>query len=354
MTKLFKFAALGLDHRHVYGMAAGMIDAGCSFAGFWTDGNPQPLDGFIKRFPDVPRHAERQRILDDPEVKLVLISSAPHTRADLAIEAMRHGKDVMTDKPGCISLAELDRIRQTVAETGRIWSVNFSERFEVRAVTTATELVRQGRIGEVIQTMGIGPHRLNAATRPDWFFDNRLYGGILTDIASHQIDQFLHFASLDDAEIVHSAVGNFNNPAYPKFEDFGEVNLTGGRAQAYIRVDWYTPDALPNWGDGACSSWARKAISSFANMSMCKAVTAATTCSWSTASSVSTWIAVLPRCHTLLTSHAMSWSAVKPHVGRAIRSRCADLRCRRRIRLCGEDPWQMKNRPAAQRIVQCC
>jgi len=250
MTKLFKFAALGLDHRHVYGMAAGMIDAGCSFAGFWTDGNPQPLDGFIKRFPDVPRHAERQRILDDPEVKLVLISSAPHTRADLAIEAMRHGKDVMTDKPGCISLAELDRIRQTVAETGRIWSVNFSERFEVRAVTTATELVRQGRIGEVIQTMGIGPHRLNAATRPDWFFDNRLYGGILTDIASHQIDQFLHFASLDDAEIVHSAVGNFNNPAYPKFEDFGEVNLTGGRAQAYIRVDWYTPDALPNWGDG--------------------------------------------------------------------------------------------------------
>jgi len=250
MTDLFKFAALGLDHRHVYGMAAGMIDAGCRFAGFWTDGNPQPLQGFSKRFPDVPRHVDRQQILDDPEIKLVLISSAPHTRADLAIEAMQHGKDVMTDKPGCISLAELDRIRETVAETGRIWSVNFSERFEVRAVTTATELVHQGRIGDVVQTMGIGPHRLNAATRPDWFFDNRLYGGILTDIASHQIDQFLHFASLDDADIVHSAIGNFNNPDHLQFEDFGEINLTGGRAQAYIRVDWYTPDALPNWGDG--------------------------------------------------------------------------------------------------------
>ncbi|MEO9877408.1 MAG: Gfo/Idh/MocA family oxidoreductase [Anderseniella sp.] len=250
MTDLFKFAALGLDHRHVYGMAAGMIDAECRFAGFWTDGNPQPLQGFSKRFPDVPRHVDRQQILDDPEIKLVLISSAPHTRADLAIEAMQHGKDVMTDKPGCISLAELDRIRETVAETGRIWSVNFSERFEVRAVTTATELVHQGRIGDVVQTMGIGPHRLNAATRPGWFFDNRLYGGILTDIASHQIDQFLHFASLDDADIVHSAIGNFNNPDHLRFEDFGEINLTGGRAQAYIRVDWYTPDALPNWGDG--------------------------------------------------------------------------------------------------------
>ncbi len=250
MSSLFKFAALGLDHRHIYGMAQGMIDAGCSFSGFWTEGNPQPVQGFAKRFPEVRRHVDKQRILDDPEVRLVLIASPPHTRAGLAIEAMQHGKDVMSDKPGCISLAELDRIRETVAGTGRIWSVNFSERFEVRAVSTATDLVRQGRIGEVIQTIGIGPHRLNAATRPDWFFDNRLYGGVLADIASHQIDQFLHFAGLDDADIVHSAIGNFKNPGYPRFEDFGEINLAGARAQAYIRVDWYTPDALPNWGDG--------------------------------------------------------------------------------------------------------
>ncbi len=245
-----RFAAIGLDHRHIYGMAEGMIAAGCEMAGYWTKGEPQPLAGFLKRFPDTPRIAERQRILDDESIALVLIAAAPHERADLAIEAMRHGKDVMLDKPGCITLEELERIRAVVAETGRIWSVDFSERFEVRAVTVATELVRQGRIGKLVQTVGMGPHRLNIQMRPDWFFDPALYGGILADIGTHQIDQYLHFAGLDSAEIVHAAVGNFVNPDHPQFEDFGEMNLTGGDTQGYVRLDWYTADALPNWGDG--------------------------------------------------------------------------------------------------------
>ncbi len=246
----FRFAAIGLDHRHIFGMVAGMRDAGCELAGYWTKGEPQPLAGFLKRFPDAPRFSDRNRILEDESIPLVLIGAPPHERAALAVEAMQHGKDVMIDKPGCITLDELAAIRQTVTQTGRIWSVDFSERFEVPAVTVASRLVSEGRIGQVVQTLGIGPHRLNRATRPDWFFDRNLYGGILTDIGSHQIAQFLHFAGLETAEIVHAAVGNFANPENPLFEDFGEINLVGGNAQAYIRLDWYTADALPNWGDG--------------------------------------------------------------------------------------------------------
>lgn len=250
MNTSIKFAALGMDHRHIYGMAAGMLEAGCEFDSYWCENNPQPLAGFVERFPDVPRIDNLQQILDDPKVPLVLIACAPQDRAKLAIQAMQHGKDVMVDKPGCLTLDELAQIKQTVQSTGRLWSVNFSERFEVPAVTVATQLVREGRIGDVIQTLGIGPHRLNAPTRPDWFFDKQRYGGILADIGTHQIDQFLHFSHQNQAEIVHAAVGNFANPEYPEFEDFGEINLSAGRAQAYIRVDWYTPDALPNWGDG--------------------------------------------------------------------------------------------------------
>ena len=250
MHKMIKFAALGLDHRHIYGMAQGMLDAGAEFAGWWTQGEPQPVAGFLKRFPDVPRIEDKRRILDDESIQLILIAAAPYTRADLAIEAMQHGKDVMLDKPGCIRIDQLHRIRKTVAATGRIWSVNFSERFEVPAVSRATELVREGKIGQIVQVLGLGPHRLNAHLRPDWFFDPARYGGILTDIASHQIDQFLFLADVDDVQIVHAAVGNFAHPDYPLFEDFGELNLSSGSAQAYLRLDWYTPDALPNWGDG--------------------------------------------------------------------------------------------------------
>ena len=241
---------IGIDHRHIYGQLGHMLDRGCRCKGWWAEGDPQPLAGFIKRFPDVPRVADRGVLLDDPEIDMILIADIPDRRADLAIDAMRAGKDVMSDKPGCTTLEQLGRLRACVAETGRIWSIDFSERFEVPAVTRAAELIAEGAIGRVVQTVGLGPHRLNRATRPDWFFDPARYGGILTDIASHQIDQFLFLTGSKNAEVVAASVGNFANPENPGLEDFGEILLRSDRAQGYIRVDWYTPDGLPTWGDG--------------------------------------------------------------------------------------------------------
>lgn len=245
-----KLAVIGVDHRHIYGQLAGMLELGCVCKGWWTEGDPQPVDGFVERFPDIPRVADRKVLLEDPEIDLVLIADVPVRRAERAIEAMRSGKDVMTDKPGCTTLYQLEEIRRTVAETGRIWSIDFSERFEVPAVTRAAELVEQGAIGNVVQTAGFGPHRLNRQTRPDWFFDSEQYGGILCDIASHQIDQFLFFTGSSDAEIVSASIGNFANPDDPGLEDFGEIVVRGDKGRGYIRVDWYTPDGLPTWGDG--------------------------------------------------------------------------------------------------------
>jgi predicted dehydrogenase len=163
---------------------------------------------------------------------------------------MQQGMDVMSDKPGCTTLAQLEQIKACVAQTGRIWSVNFSERFETPASTLASQLVAEGAIGQVVQTVGLGPHRLNRATRPDWFFRKACFGGILTDIASHQIDQFLHYTGSDTAEVTHAFTANYANPGDPEVQDFGEINLRSDRGTGYIRVDWFTPDALPNWGDG--------------------------------------------------------------------------------------------------------
>lgn len=241
---------LGIDHRHIYGMLEGMLAVGCEAVSWWTDGEPIPAEGFRKRFPDLPRVAEKRAILEDPSVDLVLIAAIPRDRAELAEAAMRNGKDVMVDKPGCVNEEQLARLRAAASATGRIWSVDFSERFEVPAVTKAAELVAAGAVGKVVQTVGLGPHRHNPHLRPAWFYDRAATGGILCDIGSHQIDQFLFFAGLDDAEIVSAATGNYGNPAHPGFEDFGEIVLRGVGARGYVRVDWFTPDALPNWGDG--------------------------------------------------------------------------------------------------------
>lgn len=226
-----------------------MIAAGAELVCYWTEGQPETLPGFKKRFPDVPFQP-----LDDifarADIDLILIAAIPADRAALAIQAMEAGKDVMVDKPGCTDMDQLHAIKDCVARTGRIWSVNFSERFEVPSVTKASALVAEGAIGRVAQTVGLGPHRLNRGTRPDWFFDRKQYGGILADIASHQIDQFLHFTGSTDAEITLARAGNYANPDDPGLQDFGQIVLQHGDCHGFIRVDWYTPDALPTWGDG--------------------------------------------------------------------------------------------------------
>jgi predicted dehydrogenase len=248
-----KFAAIGLDHRHIYHQVGRLLELGAECQGYYSRDSAGPLEGFVKRFPKLQRVADPRVLLGDPKIQLIVSAGIPAERAEIACLAMRHGKDVMVDKPGVISADQLDEVREVQRETGRIWSVNFSERFEVPAMTRAQELVEGGAIGRVVQTIGLGPHRLNRHLRPPWFFDPRQGGGILADIASHQVDQFMVFTGSSDAEIAASAVANHANPETPEFEDFGEILLRSDRASGYIRVDWYTPDGLSTWGDGRCT-----------------------------------------------------------------------------------------------------
>ena len=249
MRKL-KIAAIGTEHRHIFGQLKGMLDLGCECIGWWNDGDNKITEDFKIKYPTIKREKDKKNLLSNPDIDLVLIADIPFNRASLAIECMESGKDVMLDKPGCTSLEQLNEIEKTVANTKKIFSIDFSERFEVPCVQVAYDLIQKGEIGKVVQTIGMGPHRLNLPTRPDWFFDYEKYGGILCDIASHQIDQFLFFTGSTKAEIISSTTGNFANSKYPKFEDFGEILIHGDKGRGYIRVDWYTPDALPNWGDG--------------------------------------------------------------------------------------------------------
>ena len=245
-----KFGIIGIDHRHVYTQAQFLIELGAELVGWYTEGSPTTLGGFTKRFPKAKRLTDPRSLLEDPGIKVILTSAVPNDRAKISISAMKHGKDVMSDKPGCLSFADLEELRQTVQQTGCIWSVDFSERFEVPAVTLASQLVSDGAIGDVIHTLGLGPHRLNPGSRPNWFFDPNQNGGILADIGSHQIDQFLFFTKSESAEITLASIRNMGHQEFANFSDFGEIALRSETANGYIRLDWFTPDALPTWGDG--------------------------------------------------------------------------------------------------------
>ena len=250
MKRSLNLAVLGIDHGHIFDMLDEMIKEGCKCNHFWTEGSPLTLKEFNKKYPNIKRTENKSEILKDNKIDMILISSIPKDRADLSIEALKSGKDVMVDKPGCTTLNQLDDLKQAVKETGKIWSVNFSERFHVAAVAKAEELVAEGKIGKVKQTMGTGPHRQGNYERPDWFYERESYGGIITDIGSHQIHQFLVFTNSNEANITNALVENTTKKQFSGFQDFGEINLTGNGGHGYIRLDWFTPDALPTWGDG--------------------------------------------------------------------------------------------------------
>jgi predicted dehydrogenase len=244
-----RFAAIGINHSHIHGQTRCLLAEGAELVAVHAIEDDLAA-AFLAAFPQARRAADPREILEDPTIHMVLTSAIPDERAGIAISAMRHGKDVMTDKPGVTSFAQLDEVRRVQAETGRIWSVCFSERFENAATERASLLCAAGAIGRVIQTVGLGPHALNNNPRPPWFFERARYGGILCDIAAHQCDQFLHFTGSTRAEVVASHIANHGNPDKPELEDFGEVMLRGNGGSGYIRVDWFTPKGLGVWGDG--------------------------------------------------------------------------------------------------------
>jgi predicted dehydrogenase len=246
-----KFSVIGLNHGHINGQTRAVIGGGGELVSFYAK-EPDLVAAFSKEFPQARLARSEKEALEDRSVQLIVSASIPDERAPLGVEVMRHGKDFMVDKPGVTTLEQLAEVRRVQEQTHRIYSIMYGERFENRATLRAGELVRAGAIGKVIQTIGLGPHRMNPKTRPAWFFDRARYGGVICDIGSHQFDQFLHFTGSTRADIVASQVGNMNHPQHPGLEDFGEVMLRGdggGGCSGYIRVDWFTPDGLPTWGD---------------------------------------------------------------------------------------------------------
>ena len=257
-TRTARFSVAGISHDHIYGMVAAMIRGGGQLVSVYSD-QPARAADFLKRFPQATFARSEAEILEDPSTQLVLSSAVPNLRAPLGIRVMQHGKDFLSDKPGVTTLAQLAEVRAAIAATGRTFAILYSERLEVKAAVKAGELVHAGAIGKVIQTINIAPHQViqphgtdngGGTPRPEWFWHPDQYGGILTDIGSHQVDQFLFYTGSTHAEVVSSQVANIRHPDHPQFQDFGDMTLRGNAGFGYVRLDWFTPNGLGTWGDG--------------------------------------------------------------------------------------------------------
>jgi len=252
-----RFAVCGVSHDHIHGMIGAVTRGGGELVAWWGEEADKQVE-FSRRYPNAKVARSQDEVLHDPTVRLVLSSQIASQRASIGVRAMRAGKDFLSDKPGITTLEDLALVRRTIAETGRIYAIMYSERLEVKAAVYAGELIKAGAIGKVVQTINIAPHQViqpagdngGGSQRPGWFWEDIQYGGILCDIGSHQIDQFLFYTGSTKAEIVAAQVANIRHPDHPHFQDFGDMTLKGDRGFGYVRLDWFTPNGLGTWGDG--------------------------------------------------------------------------------------------------------
>lgn len=247
----FYIAAIALDHGHIYGMCNGLVEAGATIK--WVyDKDPKKMEQFVEAFPEAKMATCEEEILEDNDVKLVCGAAITSERCALGLRVMSAGKDYFTDKAPLTSLEQLKEAKAMVTKTGKKYMVYYSERIHVEAAVFAGQLISEGAIGTPIHIDGFGPHRIgNPKGRPDWFYKKEKYGGILCDIGSHQIEQFLYYCNVKDAKVQYSQVGNYAHPEYPELEDFGDAVLVGDNGTTqHFRVDWFTPDGLSTWGDG--------------------------------------------------------------------------------------------------------
>lgn len=246
----FVFSAAHIDHGHIYGMCNGLTEAGGTLK-YVYDPDPKKVEAFIRAYPRAKAADSLDQILEDGETQMVCSSNVTSERGPLGVKVMNAGKDYFVDKAPFTTLGQLEDAKEAIARTGRKYMVYYSERLHVEGAILAGYMIDAGEIGRVLSVTGFGPHRLGAAGRPKWFFEREKYGGILCDIGSHQIEQYLHFAGEEDATVTLSRIGNYAHPEYPELEDFGDCALTGAKGSTnYFRVDWFNPDGLRTWGDG--------------------------------------------------------------------------------------------------------
>ncbi|TFG79283.1 MAG: Gfo/Idh/MocA family oxidoreductase, partial [Spirochaetales bacterium] len=186
----FLFAVIGLDHGHIFAMCNGLLEAGGTLTKVY-DRDLEKIAAFIQRYPQAVRAESEDEILEEAPCRLVASAIKPCDRAALGIRVMDSGKHFFADKPGMLTFDELEAVKLACARTDRKYAIYFGERLHVEGAVFAQQLIEQGVIGRVVHVTILAPHRLNKGTRPSWFFEKDQNGGIITDLGSHQVEQFL-------------------------------------------------------------------------------------------------------------------------------------------------------------------
>jgi predicted dehydrogenase len=107
---------IGINHNHINSQVEAVKRGGGEFVSFFAK-EPDLAAAFSKTFPEAKQVKSMDEILEDKSIQLVVSAAIPDERAPIGIQVMKHGKDFMADKPGIISLKQLEEVKKVQKQT---------------------------------------------------------------------------------------------------------------------------------------------------------------------------------------------------------------------------------------------
>jgi len=247
-----RIAFVGLRHGHIFDlMAAVKQHPDLELAGVCEE--DEAARNALKSREDLTiTHGNYETMLRDVPCDVVAIGDYYTKRGSLVIRALEAGKHVLSDKPVCTSLKELDRI-QTLAETKhRV----ITSQFDLRgsgALLTVRRLIQAGEIGDVVTVAFGGQHPLLPNSRPAWYFEPGHHGGTINDIAVHAMDLIPWMTGRNFSRVLAARAWNAKTPKFPHFQDCGQLLLElDNRGSVFGDVSYLAPDGC---GFGISQYW---------------------------------------------------------------------------------------------------
>jgi predicted dehydrogenase len=188
-------------------------------------------------------HSDFRKMLDEVPCDAVAVGDYYAARGGIIEEALRRGKHVLTDKPPCVSVAELDRIEALVRGKNLRLGCMFDTR-DLAPFLGLRALLREGRIGEVHAISIGGQHPLLRGARPGWYFEEGKHGGTINDIAIHVFD-FVPWLTGLELETVEAARCWTAFADGTPMKDAGQFMITLSNGAGLMGdVSYFLPDSL--------------------------------------------------------------------------------------------------------------
>lgn len=182
--------------------------------------------------------------LEDPAVEVVAIGTAYGDRGQAVLKALQHGKHVLSDKPICTSLEELEEI-QTLATEKHLKVGCLLDLKHMPSVLPVKELLESGRMGKVKNITFGGQHCIDYANRPSWYFVPGMHGGTINDIAIHGIDIIPYLTGQRITKLHAARTWNSFANRHPHFMDCAVFMAeTDGGAGVQADVSYAAPSQV--------------------------------------------------------------------------------------------------------------